>query len=164
MTKCTDRLLSRGHHSVMAMLLYCEWKSGLSTISGHLLHCMPTITCPRTRVIKIPDNIPRPADPCVQGIHTQEPALIPAVSRRSCSFTRAGHSSKFREMGLTSRPCPRPTSQQGSFPVALLLPLPVWLAQHPRTPREEVTGRTPFSCILTANEIIIDSIAQPIQT
>ena len=94
MTKCTDRLLSRGHHSVMAMLLYCEWKSGLSTISGHLLHCMPTITCPRTRVIKIPDNIPRPADPCVQGLHTQEPALIPAVSWRSCSFTRAGHSSK----------------------------------------------------------------------
>ena len=127
----------------------------MSAISVHLPHCMPLITSPRTRVIKIPDNIPRPADPCVHGI--QEPALIPAVSWHSCSFTGAGHKSKFRETGLTSRPCPaslEPTRLQWRCCCCQGAPC---LAQHPRMPTDEVAA---FSCILTTNGMIINSIGR----
>ena len=67
---------------VMAMLVLQPGRC-VRHIRPSSAHCMPLITSPRTRLIKIPDNIPRPADPCVLGMHTQEPALIPAVSRHS---------------------------------------------------------------------------------
>ena len=116
---------------------------------------MPLITSPRTRVIKIPDNIPRPADPCVHGI--QEPALIPAVSWHSCSFTGAGHKSKFRETGLTSRPCPASLEPTRLLPSGAAAAARLHLAQHPRMPTDEVAA---FSCILTTNGMIINSIGR----
>ena len=102
---------------------YYEWQPGLCVrhIRPSSAHCMPLITSPRTRVIKIPDNIPRPADPCVLGMHTQEPALIPAVSRHSQQFLWSSRA-QLQILGdgfdLSSLPC---IPRANKAPVALLL-------------------------------------------